>query len=293
MKKEKVNRPLEELLMLKEYSKDHLTVASGSETQKDFLWLHLRDLPYFRALVRSVEAEFFQDFDLPSPQLDVGCGDGHFASLVFNKPVDVGVDPWGGPIREAARRKCYRLLSQADAGVLPFPANTFGSAFSNSVLEHIPHVEKVLAETARVLKPGAPFVFSVPNPAYFDELSISSRLSRLGMRRLSATYRDWFRRISRVHHTETPEVWQDWLEVAGFSLERWWHYFSPQAMRVLEWGHYFGAPTLLPHLLTGRWILVRQRWNLALTERVLRPYAQPVSHPQGTFTFFVARKLNN
>ncbi len=267
--------------------------ASDPAEKKDFLRLHLRDLPYFRALVRSVEAEFFQELDLPSPQLDIGCGDGHFASLTFDQAVDVGVDPWGGPIREASRRNCYRWLVQADAGRLPFPDGYFASAFSNSVLEHIPHVQTVLAETARVLKPGAPLVFSVPNPDYFSELSISGFLDRCGLRKMGDAYREWFRRISRVHHAQPPEVWQSWLEVAGFSLERWWHYFSPQAMRVLEWGHYFGAPTLLPRLLTGRWILARGNWNLSLTERLVRPYAMAVSHPQGTFTFFVARKITD
>ena len=51
---------------------------------KDFLFLQLRDLPYFRALLRSVESSFYQDLPLPAPVYDVGCGDGHFASLTFD-----------------------------------------------------------------------------------------------------------------------------------------------------------------------------------------------------------------
>ena len=39
---------------------------------KDYLYLHLRDLPYFRALVRGVEATYYQTIDLPAPTLDVG-----------------------------------------------------------------------------------------------------------------------------------------------------------------------------------------------------------------------------
>jgi len=257
---------------------------------KDFLWLHLRDLPYFRALVRAVEAEYYQDFDLPSPCLDIGCGDGHFASLVFDQPVDVGVDPWSAPIREAARRNSYRCLVQSDAGVLPFPDDHFASAFSNSVLEHIPHARHVLAEVGRVLKPGALFLFCVPNPRYLSELSIPGGLRRVGLLGLGKAYTEWFRRMSRVEHALPPEEWQSWLEAAGFQLEKCWHYFSPQAMRALEWGHYFGAPTLLPRLVTGRWIWVPQRWNLALTARLVRPYAQSDPHPEGAFTFYVARK---
>ncbi len=257
---------------------------------KDYLWLHLRDLPYFRAMLRAVEACFYQDFDLPAPTLDVGCGDGHFASVAFDRPLDVGLDPWGGPIHQAARLGGYRSLVQADGGRMPFTDGHFSSAISNSVLEHIPHVESVLAETARVLKPGAPFIFCVPNPRYLSVLSIAAYLSMFGFSRLGEIYRGWFRRMSRVEHAEPAEVWQAWLEGAGFDLEKCWDYFSPRAMHVLEWGHYFGAPTLLPHLLFGRWIIAPYRWNLALTQRFVRPYAQAVPDDQGSFTFYIARK---
>lgn len=272
-------------------TKQEETPTRGRQpTSKDFLRLHLRDLPYFRALVRAVEAGFYQDLNLPTPRLDIGCGDGHFASLVFDTPIEVGIDPWTGPIREARKRGSYRSLVQGDAGIMPFPSDYFASALSNSVLEHIPHIDVVLAETWRVLQPGAPFVFCVPNPGYFNELSISSGLREIGLSFLADAYMEWFRRISRVHHADTPEVWQARLEQSGFCLESWWHYFSPQAMRVLEWGHFFGVPTLLPHLLTKRWILVPTHWNLALTERLVRAYSNSVPHPMGTFTFFIARK---
>ena len=258
---------------------------------KDYLYLHLRDLPYFRGMLRALEAQFYQDFELPAPTLDVGCGDGHFATIAFDRPLDVGLDPWGGPIRQAARLGGYRDLVQADGGKAPFPDGCFASALSNSVLEHIPHVQAVLSETARLLQPGALFLFCVPNPRYLSELSIAGTLNRLGLKGLGRAYTSWFRRMSRVEHAVEPEVWQGWLEAAGFHLERWWHYFSPEAMRALEWGHYFGAPTLLPHTLFKRWILVPARWNLALTERFVRRYAVAEPHPQGTFTFYVARRV--
>jgi SAM-dependent methyltransferase len=258
--------------------------------EKDYFWLHLRDLPYFRAMLRAVEAEFYQDFELPAPVLDVGCGDGHFATIAFDRPLDVGIDPWEGPIRQAARLGGYRSLVRGDGGQMPFPDGSFSSALSNSVLEHIPHVDLVLRETSRVLKPGALFLFCVPNPAYLRELSIPAVLKRIGLWGLGHLYTEWFREMSRVHHADPPEVWQARLEQAGFRLESWWHYFSPQAMRVLEWGHYFGFPSLLARWLTGRWILVPTRWNLALTDRLVRPHAQAKPDAQGTFTFYVARK---
>jgi SAM-dependent methyltransferase len=249
---------------------------------KDYLILHLRDLPFFRALVRSVEASYYQELELEGPILDVGCGDGHFASLVFDRKVDVGLDPWHAPIHEARQRNCYKFLVEADAGEIPFPGAAFGSAFSNSVLEHIPHVEKVLQETSRVLKPGALFAFCVPNPAYFSELSLT--------RIFGKDYERWFRRISRVEHADDPGVWEERLQNAGFELEHWWHYFPPASMRILEWGHYLGLPSWIIHAITGRWILVKDRWNLFLTEKLVRPYSSNKAVEDGTFTFYLARK---
>ena len=45
-------------------------------SQRDeLLWRNLKDLPAFRALVRAVEAQFYQAIPLPEPTLDVGCGE--------------------------------------------------------------------------------------------------------------------------------------------------------------------------------------------------------------------------
>jgi SAM-dependent methyltransferase len=249
---------------------------------KDFLYLQLRDLPYFRAFLRAVESTYYQDLPLPAPVYDVGCGDGHFASLTFEQKIDVGLDPWHGPIHEAKKFGAYKSLVEADGARSPFPSNYFASGFSNSVLEHIPHIDDVLAETARVLRKDAPFYFCVPNTRYLSELSIS--------RVLGKSYTEWFRRISRVSHADEPDIWKGRLERAGFTLERYWHYFSPASMRVLEWGHYFGVPSVFARVLTGKWIITRTPWNLWLTKKYVSKYASPQPVEDGTFTFYIARK---
>lgn len=249
---------------------------------KDFLFLQISDLPYFRALLRAIESTYYQDLPLPAPILDVGCGDGHFASLTFDQKIDVGLDPWHGPIHEARACAAYRGLVEADGARTPFPSDYFASGFSNSVLEHIPHIDAVLEETQRVLRRGAPFYFCVPNPRYLSELSISRLLGR--------GYTEWFRKISRVAHADEPDVWKRRLEQAGFELVRWWHYFSPASMRVLEWGHYFGIPSVVARTLTGRWILAPTKWNLWFTERYVRKFSSPAPTENGTFTFYIARK---
>jgi ubiquinone/menaquinone biosynthesis C-methylase UbiE len=135
-----------------------------------------------------VEARFYADIQLPEPVLDLGCGDGHFASLTFDHTLDIGLDPWWGPIREAKSHQSYQSLICAAGNQMPFPENYFSSAVSNSVLEHIPDLNAVLGELSRVLKPGAPFIFCVPNHRFLDQLSISKTLSRVKLTGLARAY---------------------------------------------------------------------------------------------------------
>jgi SAM-dependent methyltransferase len=258
---------------------------------KDFLWLHLRQLPYFRAFLRAVESSYYQYLPLPSPVYDVGCGDGHFASLTFDQKIDVGLDPWHGAIHEAKQFYAYKALVEADGSCAPFPNSYFSSGFSNSVLEHIPHIDDVLKETARVLKKDAPFYFCVPNHQFNPSLSVAKFLERLGLQSLAEKYRSFFTYIARHRHLDSPEIWASRLELAGFVVEKWWHYFPPKALVVLEWGHYFGLPSLIIRKLTGRWVLVPTHWNLMLTRRMLQPYSDPIACDDGVCTFYVARRI--
>ena len=268
---------------------DHSALAR--DQPRDFLYMHVRDLPYIRGLLRAVESTFYQGLPLPAPVYDLGCGDGVFASLTFDRKIDVGLDPWHGPIHEAAKQGAYASLVEADAARSPFPPGYFGSAISNSVLEHIPHIDAVLSETARLLKPGAPFVFCVPSQNFLPSLSIARFLDGIGLQSMATAYRSFFNRISRHHHCDDPEVWRRRLEAAGFRLEKYWHYFSPSALAALEWGHYFGLPSLITHALFRRWILVPARWNLAVTLGLLRRYYnEPVPQERGAYTFYIARR---
>lgn len=263
----------------------------ASQCHDDLLWRHLKELPYFRALLRAVEARFYRDIDLPEPVLDLGCGDGHFAAMAFaGRSPMIGVDPWWPPLRESARCQVYRAAIQSAGAALPFPDTCFASAVSNSVLEHIPDLDPVLAEVARVLKPGGRFVFSVPSDNFVAFLSVSSGLRRAGLRPLGAAYERFFNRISRHYHCDDAAQWAERLGRAGLSIELHWTYFSRGALATLEWGHYFGAPSVVAKKLTGRWVIAPSRWNLWLTERLVRPYFEEPLPAQGAYLFFVTRK---
>lgn len=269
----------------------------GKAVNDDLLWKHLYTVPAFRALLRAIEAQFYAKLSLCPPVLDLGCGDGHFASFAFEEPLDAGLDPEWGALCEARRRAAHHLLTQASGTNMPYPDSYFSTVISNSVLEHIPlpALERVLAETARVLRPGGYFYFCVPGPNFLDSLSVARMLDKVGLHPFAQCYRRFFNRISRHYHYDTPVVWEQRLNGVGLTLERWWPYFSSRALAALEWGHYLGLPSLICKKLTGHWILVSTRANLWLTERLLRSiYQQEVSsdYPttEGVYLFFVARK---
>jgi SAM-dependent methyltransferase len=264
----------------------------------DPLLTQLKELPAFRGLLRAVEARFYvegspisrQALPLPRPVLDVGCGDGHFASVTFADALDAGLDPCWGPLTEARGRHAYRVLAQADGTQMPYADSTFSSAISNSVLEHIPDAEAVLVETSRVLRRGAPFYFCVPSDNFLPFLSIGRALDALKLGPLANAYRSLFNRISRHYHSDDADTWRARLERAGLVLDRWWPYFSRGALTALEWGHYLGFPALVSKKLTGRWVLWPSRVNLWATERLLRRYYDEPLPEAGAYLFFVAHK---
>jgi SAM-dependent methyltransferase len=258
---------------------------------KDYLWLHLKDLPYFRAILRAVEARQYPSFDLQHPILDIGCGDGHFVTIAMDDKVDVGIDPWTGPVRLARKNNGYNLIVQGSGYTLPFPDNYFNSALSNSVLEHIPDLDTTLREISRVLKPGARFVFCVPNDRFLANLSISGFFDSIGWKFLGDWYRKFFNQVCRHIHCDTPDVWENRLDENGLEIERWWHYFSPKALHILEWGHYFGLPSLLIHFVTRKWNLVNTRWNFILTNKIVEPvYREKHEQPDGVYSFYIVKK---
>ena len=268
-----------------------LKQSEGKDDNKDYLWLQIRKLPYFRALLRAVEARAYQDISLFNPILDLGCGDGHFASIAFERPLEVGIDPWSGPVKLAAKQGSYKTVIRGLGNKLPFSDEYFSSVISNSVLEHIEDLDPVIAEVARVTKPNAQFIFCVPNHNFLPNLSISTWLDKFKLRKLANLYRNFFNRISRHYHCDTPEVWENRLEKAGFVIDKWWHYFSPQALAALEWGHYLGLPSLITHFVILRWIIIPTHWNLSLTRAYIQKfYDEDLNQEKGSYTFYIAHK---
>ncbi|MFO1085223.1 MAG: methyltransferase domain-containing protein [Reyranellaceae bacterium] len=106
--------------------------------------------------------EVFLDWLAPASGLrwvDVGCGNGAFTELLFDRcapsAVD-GVDPSEGQLDFARRRLAGRLAKfhRGDALQLPFVDRDFDAAVMALVIFFVPDPAKGVAEMVRVAKPG-------------------------------------------------------------------------------------------------------------------------------------------
>jgi 2-polyprenyl-6-hydroxyphenyl methylase/3-demethylubiquinone-9 3-methyltransferase len=100
--------------------------------------------------------------------LDVGSGGGLLAEEFARLGCHVtGIDPSTESVATArAHAQEEGLDIEYTAGVgenLPFPDESFDIAYCCDVLEHVNDLDRVLAETARVLKPGGIYMFDTIN----------------------------------------------------------------------------------------------------------------------------------
>jgi SAM-dependent methyltransferase len=142
--------------------------------------------------------------------LDLGCGDGKLTEILLNlvgarQMIGIDVDPLE---TDAARSFAfYDRVHTCSATAIPEPSETVDFVLSNSVLEHIPDLEGTIAETARLLKRQGRFVFTVPGPAFHDNLAGSV----LGHITRSDYLAKLDRRLAHFHYLSKS----DWIELLG------------------------------------------------------------------------------
>lgn len=257
---------------------------------QDFLRPHLLTLPIHRAMLRAVEARLFAEIapDLAEPMIDIGSGDGTFVQIAFPGKRVFGIDPIRSDTREALRRGVYAGLSVADGAALPFADASFASAISNCVLEHVIPLDATLREVARVLRPGGQFVASVVGNRFPQDLLGTTLLNAVGLD--GSRYGRWFNQISYHFNTLSASEWSARFNAAGLEVITCRPYFSAAALKLFDFSHYYGAPALLTHKLTGRWLLYPPLTPNLLWEPLLRRIYEAPPDADGPYYFFVCRK---
>jgi len=104
--------------------------------------------------------------------LEVGCGSGNILEALPLGVKPVGIDLSTMLVTESRVRLAGRggLIAQANAEQLPFPDGHFARIICTEVLEHVQRPDVVIGEIARVAKPDAIIVISIPNEKLIDSL---------------------------------------------------------------------------------------------------------------------------
>lgn len=136
------------------------------------------------------------------PIVDIGCGDGSFASVLF-KEVDYGIDHDPEALSAASRRGIYKNLLEDTKKI---ESGTIRTVYSNCVLEHVKDIESLLFEVARITAPGGVFAFSVPVARHKKDL-----------RKYFGTWYSEFVTDRSVHHNLLePAAWEGLIKPLGF-----------------------------------------------------------------------------
>ncbi len=164
--------------------------------------------------------------------IDIGCGPGNLYATVGGLPkVLIGVDISPGALKMA--KKCGYMPLLADAQNLPLANGCADLVVVNATIHHCDDMSKVLAEAARIVKPGGILVTDK------DAQSTALNLSGLGLflreirfffywiiqskYYLSPEYRI-ARQATETHNRKpgdgiTPEIYYKTLEPLGFEVD--------------------------------------------------------------------------
>ena len=83
---------------------------TDSPFRSDFLANYTACAPLALAFERTLECRILSQQRFERPILDLGCGDGLFARVLFAEPIDTGVDPSEQELRKADRTGLYQEL---------------------------------------------------------------------------------------------------------------------------------------------------------------------------------------
>jgi SAM-dependent methyltransferase len=192
------------------------------DSSRDYLTL-LLDQYWFAppvALWRAIELRMLAEEDFHHPILDLGCGDGLIAQVLFadDARIDYGFDPWFSQVRQAPLTHMYRAVQQALGHAMPYLDNQFATVFSNSVLEHIVDLVPVLKEAVRVLMPGGRLIATIPSDAFRGLLAGYQTRVAAGDIDGAEAYAVMVDRYLEHYRYLSPEAWSELFVNLGLKL---------------------------------------------------------------------------
>jgi SAM-dependent methyltransferase len=178
--------------------------------------------------------------------LDYGCGAGQIVEALLDRGIDAhGCDVFydgGDYSSQVPSALMGTRVRRMENGRIPFDDGFFDMVVNNMVMEHVPHMPGVLAEIARVLKPGGTVLSVFPDRGVWREghsgIPLLHRFPKGS--RLRVAYACALRLAGAGHFKQdlTPLRWSrrmcQWLD-------DWTHYRTAAEIEA-DYGRAIGAP---------------------------------------------------
>ena len=223
--------------------------------RKNILLRYMSLAPIALAFERYLECQIYLNQKLEHPILDLGCGEGLFAHILFDDKIDTGIDPNPHELERAHQLDAYNELINCYGNAIPKPDGSYQTIFSNSVLEHITDLEPVLDEVHRLLANGGRFYFTVPSQ-YFEQYSIISRFLRLlGLIKLAERYQVFYNSFWKQKNCFTLKNWQNLIQKHRFDIIEAYSYNPARICSLNDALVLLSIPAYFIKMISNRWVL--------------------------------------
>lgn len=227
------------------------TLKTNSDVVADYISM----APLALAFERIMECRILNKQTFERPVLDIGCGEGLFAKILFAGQVDTGIDPNARELSRACELGAYSELIQCRGDDIPKPDGSYRTIISNSVIEHIPDIRPVLTEAYRLLTPGGRLYLTVPSNRFDEYTWISQMLLFLHLKGLQQRFTTFFNHFWVHYHFYTPKYWGEIAAEAGFEIVDIRSYAPRRACLMNDLLVPFSVPEFITKKLTNRWTL--------------------------------------
>lgn len=218
------------------------------------------------------------------PVLDLGCGDGFFAEIVWGKgKIDVGLDLPNKRTKKIEKTGIYKKISYFNGIKIPYKDNFFQTVVSNCVLEHVGELPELLKEVNRVLSSGGFFLASVMCDKWEEYL--------WGTKVIGAKYKNYMRKKQDHRNLYSLHEWETAFRTSGFQIEKEIGYLSRFTSRWMDFFHYVSLPELISYQIFGKWVLFPQIIKkLKIDKLVEKLITYPKKKEESAALFFVLSK---
>lgn len=265
----------------------------------DYLTPLLEVAPAAWALIRANEIRVLDRVKFEHPNLDVGCGNGIVAKVILskrNEKFDWGIDLSAKEISYAKKSGSYKKCKVASVYNLPFKDGEFACVFSNSVIEHIPDLDKALNEISRVLKKNGEFVITVPSPYLTQYLWGYQFFKSIRLKILAKLYGKLFNFSFKHYNLYSHKSWEKILKKYSFKLIDHHYYHTKGMIQIHELLAYLAIPYHFSKAIFGYWVVFPKIRSLLivpwLRKLLYGLYLADSKRNEGGSVFLIAKKIS-